>query len=174
MESPSQDKAIVSGKEDFVDKALECPLCLSLICQPLSISCGHSFCRVCLVRSLRRSKKKCPQCRVHIYIYIYLCMCIYIYIYIYKYPFVVILFKAVCHITAEVAEENIMIKTLAMNFDPTEYASRLLESETEKKSWSALLPIFYYNETLFPGIYMMIHMYRYSYLYVYCSYSHEV
>jgi hypothetical protein len=86
----------------------------------------------------------------------------------------VILFKAVCHITAEVAEENIMIKTLAMNFDPTEYASRLLESETEKKSWSALLPIFYYNETLFPGIYRMIHMYRYSYLYVYCSYSHEV
>jgi hypothetical protein len=130
MESPSPDKAIISGKDDFVDKALECPLCLSLICQPLSISCGHSFCRVCLVRSLRRSKKKCPQCR------------------------------AVCHITAEIAEENIMIKTLAMNFDPTEYASRLLESETEKKSWSALLPIFYYNETLFPGIYVMIYMYR--------------
>jgi hypothetical protein len=124
MESASPDKAIVSGKEDFVDKALECPLCLSLICQPLSISCGHSFCRVCLVRSLRRSKKKCPQCR------------------------------AVCHITAEIAEENIMIKTLATNFNPTEYASRLLESEAEKKSWSALLPIFYYNETLFPGIHI--------------------
>jgi hypothetical protein len=64
----------------YIEKALECPLCLSLICEPLSISCGHSFCRVCLVKSLRRSKKKCPQCR------------------------------AVCHMSAEDAQENIMIK----------------------------------------------------------------
>lgn len=44
-----------SNAHEFTQKALECPLCLSLICEPLSISCGHSFCRVCLVKSLRRS-----------------------------------------------------------------------------------------------------------------------
>lgn len=43
-----------NGSYNFIEKALECPLCLSLICEPLSISCGHSFCRVCLVKSLRR------------------------------------------------------------------------------------------------------------------------
>lgn len=43
-----------NGTCESTQKALECPLCLSLICEPLSISCGHSFCRVCLVKSLRR------------------------------------------------------------------------------------------------------------------------
>eukprot|EP00904_Undaria_pinnatifida_P005291 jgi/Undpi1/1892/HiC_scaffold_12.g05279.m1 len=37
--------------------ALECGVCLSLVCQPVSLSCGHSFCRVCLVNTLRRNKK---------------------------------------------------------------------------------------------------------------------
>ncbi|CAN0434724.1 unnamed protein product, partial [Hapterophycus canaliculatus] len=43
--------------------ALECAVCLSLVCEPVSLSCGHSFCRVCLVNTLRRNKKKCPTCR---------------------------------------------------------------------------------------------------------------
>lgn len=43
--------------------ALECGVCLSLVCQPISLSCGHSFCRSCLVSTLRRNKKKCPTCR---------------------------------------------------------------------------------------------------------------
>jgi len=114
----------------YIEKALECPLCLSLICEPLSISCGHSFCRVCLVKSLRRSKKKCPQCR------------------------------AVCHMSAEDAQENIMIKDLAMHTNSVEYAARLLESEVEKKTWSTLLPIFYYNETLFPGGRLDLHLFE--------------
>lgn len=72
-------------------------------------------------------------------------------------------YRAVCHITAEIAEENIMIKTLAMNFDTTEYSNRLLESEVEKKSWSSLLPIFYYNETLFPGGRLDLHLFEQRY-----------
>ena len=39
-------------------RSLECSLCLTIICEPISISCGHSFCRVCLVKSLRRHKKR--------------------------------------------------------------------------------------------------------------------
>ena len=113
-----------------MEKSLECPLCLSLICEPLSTACGHSFCRVCLVKSLRRSKKKCPQCR------------------------------AICHIAAENAEENIMIKELAILINPTDYANRLVEAETEKKSWTTLLPIFYYNESLFPGGRLDLHLFE--------------
>ena len=41
---------------------LECQLCLNLICEPVSISCGHSFCKVCLAKSLKH-RKKCPICR---------------------------------------------------------------------------------------------------------------
>lgn len=43
--------------------ALECAVCLSLVCQPVSLSCGHTFCRLCLVNTLRRNKKQCPTCR---------------------------------------------------------------------------------------------------------------
>ncbi|KAK7922555.1 hypothetical protein WMY93_009457 [Mugilogobius chulae] len=39
---------------------LECPLCLFLMCEPVTVSCGHSFCRRC-VRSFLPSK--CPQCK---------------------------------------------------------------------------------------------------------------
>lgn len=100
---------------------LECSLCLGLICEPISIGCGHTFCRVCLARSLRRHKKLCPTCR------------------------------QVCHVAAETAPENIIIKSIAMLLDPLGYSARLVENEMEKANWSAVYPIFYYNATIFPG-----------------------
>ncbi|XP_072295916.1 LON peptidase N-terminal domain and RING finger protein 1 [Eucyclogobius newberryi] len=39
---------------------LECPLCLFLMIEPVTVSCGHSFCRRC-VRTFLPSK--CPQCK---------------------------------------------------------------------------------------------------------------
>lgn len=41
----------------------QCPLCLKLLFKPVSITCGHTFCKSCLVRSLS-VQKKCPICRV--------------------------------------------------------------------------------------------------------------
>jgi len=41
----------------------ECSICYCLLCEPITVPCGHTFCRVCLVASLERSKKKCPECR---------------------------------------------------------------------------------------------------------------
>ena len=37
---------------------LECSICLNFIVEPVTICCGHSFCKMCLVKSLRRHKKK--------------------------------------------------------------------------------------------------------------------
>lgn len=110
--------------------SLECSLCLNTVCEPITIPCGHSFCRVCLVKSLRRHKKKCPSCR------------------------------EVCHVTAENAAENIMIKNIAIALDPNMYTLRLAEAEAEKSSWSAIYPIFYYNETLFPGCILNLHLFE--------------
>lgn len=113
-----------------LQSALECGLCLSLICEPISASCGHTFCRTCLVTSLRREKKKCPLCR------------------------------AICHISAEDANENIMIKNLAKLIDPVLYAQRQKEADAEKASWSSLLPIFYYNVAMFPGQILSLHLFE--------------
>lgn len=49
-----------------------CPICLNLMAEPLSISCGHSFCKRCIEDFLDNHDKKkpllatypCPQCRV--------------------------------------------------------------------------------------------------------------
>ena len=47
---------------DFIDKILECAICLRLVAEPITIPCGHTFCRCCLVKSLQQ-QRKCPTCR---------------------------------------------------------------------------------------------------------------
>ncbi|XP_064829334.1 LON peptidase N-terminal domain and RING finger protein 1 isoform X1 [Oncorhynchus masou masou] len=39
---------------------LECPICLFLMCEPATMSCGHSFCRSCLGNYL---PSRCPACK---------------------------------------------------------------------------------------------------------------
>lgn len=39
---------------------LECPLCLFLMCEPVTMSCGHTFCRKCVGSYL---PSKCPVCK---------------------------------------------------------------------------------------------------------------
>ncbi|XP_030001057.1 LON peptidase N-terminal domain and RING finger protein 1 [Sphaeramia orbicularis] len=39
---------------------LECPLCLLLMCEPVTVPCGHTYCRRCVGGYL---PSKCPQCK---------------------------------------------------------------------------------------------------------------
>lgn len=120
---------------------LQCSLCLSMICEPISIPCGHSFCRTCLVESLRRHKKQCPSCR------------------------------AICHVSAETASENVMIKSLAMMLDSDGYQARLEEAAGYRAAWSALYPIFFYNSVMFPGSVLSLHLFepRYRHMVSCCA-----
>lgn len=68
--------------------------------------------------------------------------------------------REVCHVTAENAAENVVIKALALTFDPDGYALRLAETMPEKVSWNALYPIFYYNATMFPGSRLNLHLFE--------------
>lgn len=82
------------------------------------------------MKSLRQHKKQCPSCR------------------------------AVCHVAAENAAENIIIKSMAMAIDSHLYSRRLEEFAEDKASWTTLYPIFYYNSALFPGSRLMLHLFE--------------
>ena len=119
-----------SDKLERVISALDCPVCLCMYCEPISLGCGHTFCRVCLVSSLRQVKKKCPACR------------------------------AVCNLAPEKAAENNTIREICITLDPVMYAERAAEAEKIKEGWSELLPIFFYNEALFPGAKLNLHLFE--------------
>lgn len=46
-------------------KALQCPLCLSTLCQPVVLPCLHAFCEQCIARaiSFQRNNTSCPVCK---------------------------------------------------------------------------------------------------------------
>ncbi|KAG8438155.1 hypothetical protein GDO86_008735 [Hymenochirus boettgeri] len=48
-----------------LQEELTCPICLDQFRDPVSIECGHSFCRVCITRTWKgiHSFFECPQCR---------------------------------------------------------------------------------------------------------------
>jgi hypothetical protein len=46
---------------------LECSLCMRLFYEPIAINCGHTFCKVCLRRSLALTPN-CPLCRASCFI----------------------------------------------------------------------------------------------------------
>lgn len=45
------------------ERDFECSICLSLLCQPVSVACGHSFCKTCLVQCQVHQIERCPVCR---------------------------------------------------------------------------------------------------------------
>lgn len=53
-----------------------------------------------------------------------------------------------------------MIKTIAKSLNPTLYEQREAEAAIEKSSWKKLLPIFYYNATMFPGETLSLHLFE--------------
>eukprot|EP01062_Namystynia_karyoxenos_P026146 TRINITY_DN20414_c0_g1_i1.p1 TRINITY_DN20414_c0_g1~~TRINITY_DN20414_c0_g1_i1.p1 ORF type:complete len:377 (+),score=117.85 TRINITY_DN20414_c0_g1_i1:82-1212(+) len=50
----------VSGH--VIAEALQCIICCDLMRCPVSLPCGHSFCRTCILQALRM-RKECPTCR---------------------------------------------------------------------------------------------------------------
>lgn len=123
--------AAADGVVDALKSILECSLCMGLICEPVSLPCGHSFCRLCLAKCLRRAKKLCPYCR------------------------------AVCHIEAETCDENMMLKNAAMEVYKDEYLTKLAESAAERSVMSGeTYPIFFYNDILTPGCKLSLHLFE--------------
>uniref|UniRef100_A0A8C1LXA4 Uncharacterized protein n=1 Tax=Cyprinus carpio TaxID=7962 RepID=A0A8C1LXA4_CYPCA len=42
---------------------LQCPICKNLLTDPVSTTCGHTFCKGCLDKHISRSEPQCPLCQ---------------------------------------------------------------------------------------------------------------
>jgi Lon protease-like protein len=56
------DKMILERIKDNLRRQLDCEVCFSLMLEPYTTACGHSFCRSCVARVLDHSNL-CPICR---------------------------------------------------------------------------------------------------------------
>eukprot|EP00747_Dinoflagellata_sp_TGD_P182010 gnl/TRDRNA2_/TRDRNA2_36070_c0_seq1.p1 gnl/TRDRNA2_/TRDRNA2_36070_c0~~gnl/TRDRNA2_/TRDRNA2_36070_c0_seq1.p1 ORF type:complete len:503 (+),score=60.99 gnl/TRDRNA2_/TRDRNA2_36070_c0_seq1:188-1696(+) len=101
--------------------SLDCAICLNTFTDPISLSCGHTFCRHCVHQSLTVSKRACPQCRQPSFV------------------------------SAADAAPNWVIRDLCMKLDPDAYAHRLREAAEELSQFSNTLPVLFQKPVLFPG-----------------------
>lgn len=64
-----------------------------------------------------------------------------------------------------------MLKNIALSLNPTLYNTKLREVAIEKASWDTILPVFFYNVTMFPGEILSLHLfeprYKVSFIYIY-------
>jgi Lon protease-like protein len=57
-----QHSQLLERLKEAVQNQLDCQVCYSLILNPLTTSCGHTFCRGCIIMVLKQSDL-CPACR---------------------------------------------------------------------------------------------------------------
>ena len=60
-----QSKEFNTRKElvDFVEEITICQFCMSLVTQPVTTPCSHSFCKSCLQRGFKSQYYTCSVCR---------------------------------------------------------------------------------------------------------------
>ena len=56
------DVAVLENLKEVVRAELECQVCYQVLLDPLTTSCGHTFCRRCFSRAMDHSNH-CPMCR---------------------------------------------------------------------------------------------------------------
>jgi Lon protease-like protein len=117
----------------------DCCLCSSLLFQPVTTPCGHSYCKSCLQRALDHGIAQCPLCRTQLHLGIGANLCV------------------------NVAFDKI----LSMSF-PQEYEERRKEEESanlrasggQGASQTVTAPVFYLNAPALPDCPFSLHIFE--------------
>ncbi len=60
MEQEEQELGPAPGSS--IAELLICRVCNQLVCEPITLPCGDTSCRTCLVKELRQKARRCPCC----------------------------------------------------------------------------------------------------------------
>lgn len=51
----------------FIADQLKCPICFDMFTEPVSLACGHSYCRRCIQHHVKQNvRRTCPECRAEL------------------------------------------------------------------------------------------------------------
>lgn len=52
--------------EPLAKSSFDCPICLEILCEPMTLPCGHNFCATCVTDTLAAAAARCPSCRAEV------------------------------------------------------------------------------------------------------------
>ena len=61
---PGFDIDRIVGLDTKFAETIQCPICLSILDNPLITKCGHNYCHQCLKIVIESGRKDCPKCRI--------------------------------------------------------------------------------------------------------------
>ncbi|KAI8747965.1 E3 ubiquitin-protein ligase RNF168 [Biomphalaria glabrata] len=65
-QTPGEPRIPFKGKKMLSESECMCPVCISLLIQPVTFPCNHSLCLKCYKETVEKANLSCPVCRKHI------------------------------------------------------------------------------------------------------------
>ena len=107
-----------------------CCICLSLLVDPITLHCQHSYCRHCLVSCFELSAKRCPACRT----------------------------PSDPRLAIEQLQSNTLLINLLKLAWPQRYARREQSVREVRDSWKHKFAVYYSHELVFPDQSLLVNM----------------
>ncbi|XP_037510141.1 E3 ubiquitin-protein ligase rnf168 [Rhipicephalus sanguineus] len=64
--SPDSGKGSSSNESSLTESDVTCPVCLSMVVEPVTMPCAHEVCKSCFTSTVLMANKECPMCRMRI------------------------------------------------------------------------------------------------------------
>ena len=61
---PGFDTNRIVGLDTRFADTIQCPICLSILDNPVMTKCGHNYCQQCLKEVIESGAEECPKCRI--------------------------------------------------------------------------------------------------------------